>query len=185
MSGSVGDTKVKDDGAVLSIVNILVAVCVFPAESFAVIVTEYVPSAIVELVKFQLLYEPVFEPKIELFIVIEPTLGSAAVPRIETVETERFAFAAGLVIESVGAVVSIFIVCEVNVSRLPAVSLDLNLMYEVPSVDIETVELYTVLGEHVFTVSVQYIVLSQDVPPPGAHDSVTVTDKALVNVLNV
>ena len=94
-------------GAVLSIVNVLVAVCVFPILSFAVIKTEYVPSAIVELVKFQLLYVPTFVPNLVSLIVIEPALVSDAVPKIEIVETERFAALAGDVIERVGAVVSI------------------------------------------------------------------------------
>ena len=86
--------------------NVLVAVCVFPAVSFAVIVMEYVPSAIVELVKFHELYVPVLVPNLVSLIVILSEFVSEAVPKIDIVETERLAPTAGEDIESVGDVVS-------------------------------------------------------------------------------
>ena len=101
---------------VLSIVNVLVAVATLFRVSFAVIWIEYVPSAIVELVKFQFPYVPVLVPKIELLITIVSAFVSDAVPRIDIVETERFWLAVGLVIDNVGAVVSLvrFIIIDVE-----------------------------------------------------------------------
>ena len=70
------------EGLVLSILKETVDVDSLPCVSFAVIKTEYVPSAIVELVKFQEPYVPKFVPKIVSFIVIVSALVSDAVPKI-------------------------------------------------------------------------------------------------------
>ena len=78
--------------------------------------------------KFQLVKFPRFVPNLVSFMYTESGLLSEAVPRIEIEDTDKLAFAAGLVILIEGAAVFIIIVWFFVVSRFPRVSLDLYLM---------------------------------------------------------
>ena len=61
-------------------------------------------------------------------MIIDPGFESDAVPKILIVDWDKLAPLVGLVIDSVGAPVSIFIVLEAVVSKFPTVSFDLYLI---------------------------------------------------------
>ena len=174
------------DGFVRSMMKVTDDVCIFPTVSFAVIVTEYVPSASDVFVKFQFPYVARFVPNLPVsFIFMVSEFVSDAVPTIESAVTERLALLEGLVIESDGFVVSIFIVDDAVVSVFPFVSFDAYRMYDVPSVDICTGTVYAVLGLQLLSVSVQYLVLSHPTPAPSSQVSVTLMYDDATRVLNV
>lgn len=103
---SVGETKDGIVGKVVSIVNRIVAVPVFPTTSVAVTCIEYEPSAIDVLVKLKDENESWFVPNIVLLIVtsdVAPLFVSVTVPVILILVDVVFWLDVGDVIETDGA----------------------------------------------------------------------------------